>query len=1100
MRRLCAIAVAAVLVLGAWGEGFFSSRKDKEQAVANAMATLRMATAVLMCGEELSPAGPYTPAAVAAAADTLRTGLYADTMELPLWEQVAGRIALESFMLMSDRERADYTEMGWALRLCAKAEAFHDAYFLMCAEAVADKTRADGDNKRAQLYTLFALRAVNTLFGGRTNEYEPTLLAQLAALTAEAGSEAEARKYYEAMAARMPADHAARVGLLAEAACFFYDVRDYGAMEKAYGICLEAFEGGSGTATDFAGTAPVLNAPTMGRDAAERALAAVERRADRADIGDLCALATFRAKAGRTEQAYATADSVRVMSVAAIAAADEMHVSLMAGRISSMYSHLGDTEAAVEFLRESLEPTERAFGRLDPSIARNTRRLLASYLQLQGENRESVEMLTECLRDKGLSDRERYEIERGLMQAQLAGGNYEKAVVMADALAGRAPDAEERRGLLCDKAAALVSLADVAYDDDAAARAAAIGELQRTVEALDALCGSDFADDAEARVMQLMYAATAGFLADDNAAMLAAADSCEAVVRSRISNPAMAANYLASLAMYHIKAGRYDAASALLNAETPGRGELSAERLYRTQMLSEIALGKGEQEKARELYAAHCADIVAMTEGRLGVMTEGERAAYWRMYSKQIQDAGRYAGDAAGKPGEFGATVYDLELFAKGLLLNSSLGLRRAVELSGDKALTEKYDRFARLSRSLRGTGLSAYEQEARRAEAESLEMELMKECKAYGDYAARMRADWRAVRAALGEGDAAVEFVQYSDPDRRGYLGAAVVTRGLEMPVFVALGEEDEVVDAVELDFDGTAVWGPLAGYFTPGGRVYFSAAGYLHRLPVESCVPEGIDCDFYRVSSTRELLREARGEVPGGVALFGDIDYGGEVAVADGRREGTAMLSPLPGTRAELDSIVAMLPQGAAEVFAGDRATRESLLGLSHTGVRLLHVATHGYAEAPAAAQSQLGAAFVPVSQEDRSLRGCGLYFAGANTGDREAHCVNAAELGAMDLSGLDLAVLSACETARGAISGEGVFGLQRGFKLAGARSVVMSLWKVDDAATAVLMTEFYRQLLSGAGTHAALEAAKAAVRARPEWHGPEFWAAFVLLDGGE
>lgn len=1088
------------MVLGARGEGVFSSPEHKEQAVKSASAVLRAATAAMKGGGESTATGLLTPQRMAAAADTLREGLYDDTITLPLWLQVHGRIALESFNLTADPEAVNYKEIRKALRSCAKAEAFHDAYFLICAEGVAAKARADGENKAAQLYTMYAILATNTLFGGAPNYFAPELYAQLAELAAEDGNVADAGKYYGKMATMMPADYEDRVALLGQAACFFYDARDYAAMEGAYGMCVEAFEGGSGTAADFVGTAPVLNAPTMGREAAERALAAAEGRADRGDVADMCALAIFRAKAGQTERAYATADSVRAMSDAAIAAADELQAVLLTDRVSAMYSHLGDVQAAVEYLRESLEPTERVFGPLDPSIPRNMRKLLASFLQLQSENRESVELLNRCLADKGLSDRERYEIERGLMQAQLAGGNYERTVVMADELGGRAPNAEERRQLLTDKAAALVSLADVAYDDDAGARAAAIGELRRTVAALDELCDSDFADDAEARVMQLMYAATAGFLDNDNEAMLAAADSCEAVVRTRISNPAMAAGYLASLAMYHIKAGSYDRAAALLGEETPGRGELSVERLYRTQMLSEIALGRGEQEKARGLYAAHCADIVAMTEGRLGGMTEGERAAYWRMYSKQIQDAGRYAGDAAGRPSEFGAAVYDMELFAKGLLLNSSLGLRRAVERSGDKALTEKYDRFARLSRSLQGNALSAYEKEARAAEAERLEMELMKDCRAYGDYAMRMKADWKAVQAALGKGDAAVEFVQYSDPDRHSYLGAAVVTRELEMPVFVALGSEDEVADAIELDFDGTALWGPLARYFTPGGRVYFSAAGYLHRLPVESCVPEDVRCDFFRVSSTRELLRGPQAVARGGAVLFGDIDYGGNAERrGDGRREGAAELSPLPGTRAELDGIVAVLPRESTEMVTGKEATRAKLLGLSHKGVRLLHVATHGYAEAPETAQSELGAAFVPVSQEDRSLRGCGLYFAGANDGDAAEHCVNAAELGAMDLSGLELVVLSACETARGAISGEGVFGLQRGFKLAGAQSIVMSLWKVDDAATAALMTEFYRQLQAGAGKHAALEAAKAAVRARTEWSAPEFWAAFVLLDGG-
>ena len=112
-----------------------------------------------------------------------------------------------------------------------------------------------------------------------------------------------------------------------------------------------------------------------------------------------------------------------------------------------------------------------------------------------------------------------------------------------------------------------------------------------------------------------------------------------------------------------------------------------------------------------------------------------------------------------------------------------------------------------------------------------------------------------------------------------------------------------------------------------------------------------------------------------------------------------------------------------------------------------------------------------------------------------------LTAQEIANTDLSGLDLCVLSACQTAQGDISGEGVFGLQRGFKKAGAQSILMSLWKVDDEATCLLMTEFYRNWISQKmKKHDALEAAKNTVRNHKEkgWDDPKYWASFILLDG--
>lgn len=121
-----------------------------------------------------------------------------------------------------------------------------------------------------------------------------------------------------------------------------------------------------------------------------------------------------------------------------------------------------------------------------------------------------------------------------------------------------------------------------------------------------------------------------------------------------------------------------------------------------------------------------------------------------------------------------------------------------------------------------------------------------------------------------------------------------------------------------------------------------------------------------------------------------------------------------------------------------------------------------------------------------------------------------LTAREIAGMDLRGMDMVVLSACQTGLGEISGDGVFGLQRGFKKAGANTLLMSLWKVDDKATQLLMTKFYDELLSGSGKHDALLSAQRFVREYAETRGtgtsavtiqpyahPRYWAAFILLD---
>ena len=108
---------------------------------------------------------------------------------------------------------------------------------------------------------------------------------------------------------------------------------------------------------------------------------------------------------------------------------------------------------------------------------------------------------------------------------------------------------------------------------------------------------------------------------------------------------------------------------------------------------------------------------------------------------------------------------------------------------------------------------------------------------------------------------------------------------------------------------------------------------------------------------------------------------------------------------------------------------------------------------------------------------------------------------EIADIDLRGLDLVVLSACQTGLGDIAqGEGIFGLQRGFKKAGANSVLMSLWEVDDKATQILMTQFYKNLLSGQSKRQSLLSAQKFLREIDggKYNTPKYWAAFIMLDG--
>jgi CHAT domain-containing protein/tetratricopeptide (TPR) repeat protein len=216
-----------------------------------------------------------------------------------------------------------------------------------------------------------------------------------------------------------------------------------------------------------------------------------------------------------------------------------------------------------------------------------------------------------------------------------------------------------------------------------------------------------------------------------------------------------------------------------------------------------------------------------------------------------------------------------------------------------------------------------------------------------------------------------------------------------------------------------------------------------------------------------------------------------------------------PLPGTKREIEVIGSLYQRrfgGGQPKLLQSGAATEDALRIHAPRHRYVHLATHGFFAPPevrsAATSSQKPEVKMSLFGSDRDVSGfhpgllCGLALAGANREAHSGHSVassagqagsgtstqasavtntpsaaeqdaddgilTAIEVAALDLTGVELVVLSACETGLGEVAGgEGVLGLQRAFQAAGARTAITSLWQVDDAATQTLMAEFYKNL---------------------------------------
>jgi CHAT domain-containing protein/Tfp pilus assembly protein PilF len=326
-----------------------------------------------------------------------------------------------------------------------------------------------------------------------------------------------------------------------------------------------------------------------------------------------------------------------------------------------------------------------------------------------------------------------------------------------------------------------------------------------------------------------------------------------------------------------------------------------------------------------------------------------------------------------------------------------------------------------------------------------------------------------------------------------------------------------------------------PLLPVLRDTRRLFLSPDGQLALAPF-SALHDGksflIDSfDFSYLTSGKDLLPRPEG-IPssGSVVVLADPDFSSPAArlspsqmQASAPPQRSASLerifstlradvmeqtwAPLPGTRQEAEAIQRLIPQ--AQLLLGSEASKQQLLQLAAPGV--LHIATHGFfLEDPAAPSGSrgvghMGSGGTPAQPPPDPLLRSGLVLSGAQAtaaaapestkARADSALVTALELAGLDLWGTQLVILSACDTGRGDVKlGQGVYGLRRALVTAGAETVVMSLWKVNDDSTRLLMEDYYRNLLAGMGRATALR--QAMLSLRQSLPHPYFWAPFIAL----
>ena len=479
----------------------------------------------------------------------------------------------------------------------------------------------------------------------------------------------------------------------------------------------------------------------------------------------------------------------------------------------------------------------------------------------------------------------------------------------------------------------------------------------------------------------------------------------------------------------------------------------------------------------------------------------------------------------------FNKIILDNALTIKGAVLNSSKDIIYDLKGLHDNAINSKIDDYRNskelfIKQELLNKGSDDPEYIICKSNLDKLESELIQlHSKQFKDRKSSFRKMMMSGKLKLGE--MAIEFSRFNlfTPEK-GWTGetkyiAYLYKRGRTSPEVVKLFDEKELIEKLnnyyssniimsrgakgkstsknsDIDNLYQLIWKPLEEKLKGIKTIYYSADGLLNKVSFAALKGDSKKylCEQFNLNQVSSTSTIGTTNLPdlNSVKLMGNINY-----TSNSSNLPNEFWKELPGTKIEIESIKNILPQ--AEVLMGDNANEESFKQLESNSFSVVHIATHGFYYNKVNSQES---SLVFKTSKNPLVRS-GLLFAHANNTwskgidsvQKEDGVLTALEISNMDLSSTDLIVLSACETALGDIDGaEGVYGLQRAFKMAGVKAMIMSLWEVPDTETAEFMQLFYSNWLGGQKIREAFRNTQIKMSTKYKDY-PEKWAAFVLVE---
>ncbi|MGB1037794.1 MAG: CHAT domain-containing protein [Bacteroidia bacterium] len=547
----------------------------------------------------------------------------------------------------------------------------------------------------------------------------------------------------------------------------------------------------------------------------------------------------------------------------------------------------------------------------------------------------------------------------------------------------------------------------------------------------------------------------------------------------------------------------------------------------------------GDPKLAAQNYKIANAITMQEIQRVFSISTEAHRKAFYKSLEYNFDKLQQFNNEIDFADPEISAICLNNHLTLKSLLLHNQKAVLANLKSLKDKEINQTIASYSylknkvahelNLPKKLRGKNIQNLINER-----DSLEGLLIKHHNSsFPDHKISI-SNWLDIRDGLQSDEVAIEFSQFhfadehKFPDSIVYV-AYVIKKDYIAPKVIPLFNEHTLTnsltssqinnlyssrgaivqgDAMEIDENVyNLIWGPLEEETASKNTVYISVSGTLNRVPLAALADnEGIAlCQKHNIVQYSTMPTFSSKKISNKSAtLIGGINYSYETPTSD-----TTMVNQawkyLKGTKDEVDYIANTLEakKYSVKLVSDMEASEEYFKKLNGSSPAILHLATHGFYKADTTTGEQIDKIYVNYAS-DPMMRS-GLILAGGNYAwqkhrnpfSEQDGILTATEIANLDLHKTGLVVLSACETGLGDIDGnEGVYGLQRGFRMAGVDNLILSLWSVPDQETAEFMKLFYTKLVESEDVRNAFNATQREMQKKYSSQ-PYLWAGFILVE---